>query len=172
MRIAKIEILIIDLPTTRPHKLAMATINSQAMVIVRLCDEDGYEGLGEASVIPHYGSETVEAIKLVIDDYLAPALIGQNPAHLEAILQAMDKMLKDNSYAKAALEMACVDLVLRRLGVSAAVLFGGPVREKIRTLWVLGNGDTKKDIAEAQKKLEAGLHNLCPSSDNSRHLGA
>lgn len=160
MRIASIETIIVDLPTRRPHKLAMATIHSQGMVLVRLRDRDGSEGLGEASVIPHYGSETVEAIKVVIDDYLAPALIGQDPAKLEGILAIMDKVLKDNTYAKAAAEMACVDLVARGLGVPASSLFGGSVRDRIPTLWVLGNGETDKDIAEAQQKLDANLHKL------------
>jgi L-alanine-DL-glutamate epimerase-like enolase superfamily enzyme len=70
MRIAAIETIIVDLPTRRPHHLAMATINSQGRVLVRVRDEEGREGIGEAPVIPHYGAETVEGIKLVIDDYL------------------------------------------------------------------------------------------------------
>lgn len=160
MRIASIETILFDLPTVRPHKLAMATITNQSLVLVRIRDEDGNEGLGEASVIPHYGSETVEAIKVVIDGYLAPALIGFNVNSLEAIVHQMDVMLKENFYAKAAVEMACVDLLARRLGVSSSVLFGGAVRDKLRVLWVLGAGETEKDIAEAQQKLDARLHDL------------
>jgi muconate cycloisomerase len=160
MRIAAIETIIVNLPMRRPHHLAMATMNSQGKVLVRIRDEDGREGIGEASVIPHYGAETVEGIKLMIDEYLAPALIGRDPVGMEAVLALMDKVVKDNAYAKAAVEMACVDLVARSLGVSAAMLFGGAVRDRIRTLWVLGTGDAEKDIAEAQEKLEAKLYDL------------
>ncbi len=158
MHIASIETILADLPTIRPHKLAMATITSQSLVLVRVRDEDGVEGFGEASVIPHYGSETVEAIKGVIDGYLAPALIGKDPSALEELLRQMDRVLKDNHYAKAAIEMGCVDLVARRLGVSTSLLFGGPVRDRLRVLWVLGTGDADKDIAEAEQKLEQRLH--------------
>lgn len=160
MNIDSIESIIIDLPTKRPHKLAMATINSQSLVIVRIRDADGAEGIGEASVIPHYGSETVEAIKAVIDGYLAPVLIGMNPADLELLHQRMNGALKDNHYAKAAVEMACVDLAARRLGVPASTLFGGSLRERLDVLLVLGNGDAPRDIALAEEKLESREHRL------------
>ena len=160
MKIASVETIIVDLPTVRPHKLAMATINSQGLVIVRVRDEDGNVGLGEASVIPHYGSETVEAIKLVIDDYLAPAVIGLDPAALEILHEKMNACLKENLYPKAALEMACVDLAARRIGVPASTLFGGAVRDRLQVLLVLGNGDAPRDIALAEQKLDERLHNL------------
>lgn len=160
MPIISVESIIIDLPTVRPHKLAMATINSQSLVIVRVRDKDGNVGLGEASVIPHYGSETVEAIKIVIDDYLANAVIGVDASNLEQVHQRMNESLKDNLYAKAAVEMACVDLAARRMGVSSSTLFGGAVRESLRVLLVLGYGETSKDIALAEEKLEKREHDL------------
>jgi hypothetical protein len=80
MRIASIETIIVDLPTRLPHHLAMAIINSQGRVLARIRDENGNEGICEAPVIPDYGAETVEGIKLLIDDYLGPSVIDQNPA--------------------------------------------------------------------------------------------
>jgi muconate cycloisomerase len=159
MRIASIETVVFDLPTTRPHNLAMATINQQSLILVRVRDEDGNEGLGEASVIPNYGSETIEAIQIVIDQYLAPPLIGTDPALFGALLATMDSRLKDNLYAKAAIEMACVDLVARRLGVPASALFGGAVRDRLPVLLVLGAGDADKDVAQAREMLDKRLHN-------------
>ena len=160
MHIASVESILVDLPTLRPHKLAMATITSQSMVLVRVRDDEGGEGWGEASVIPHYGSESVEAIKIVIDGYLAPAVLGMHPAELELLHQKMDATLKENSYAKAAIEMGCVDLASRRMGIAASMLFGGAVRDKLRLLLVLGSGDTDRDIAQAEQKLDERLHDL------------
>ncbi|MHC5797132.1 muconate cycloisomerase family protein [Lacisediminihabitans sp. FW035] len=157
-RIRSIETVLFDLPTVRPHKLAMATINQQSLILVRIRDEDGIEGLGEASVIPRYGAETIEAIQIVIDKYLAPSLIGRDPAQLRAVLSTMDAALKDNPYAKAAVEMACVDLVARRLGVAASTLFGGPVRDRLPVVLVLGAGETEADIALAQEMLDRRRH--------------
>jgi muconate cycloisomerase len=160
MYIDSVETIIVDLPTVRPHKLSMATINSQGLVIVRVRDAAGNEGLGEASVIPHYGGETVEAIKVVIDDYLAPAVIGACAADLEALHERMNNTLKENHYAKAALEMACVDLAARNLGVAASTLFGGAVRDRLRVLLVLGYGEAERDIALAEEKLAERVHDL------------
>jgi muconate cycloisomerase len=160
MHIVSVETIVIDLPTVRPHKLAMATINSQGLVLVRVRDAEGNVGLGEASVIPHYGSETVEAIKLVIDQYLAPAVIGLDAGDLEVLHQKMNETLKENHYPKAALEMACVDLAARRLGVPSSALFGGAVRDRLQVLLVLGNGDAARDIALAEQKLDERQHNL------------
>lgn len=160
MYIDSVETIIVDLPTVRPHKLSMATINSQGLVIVRVRDAAGNEGLGEASVIPHYGGETVEAIKVVIDDYLAPVVIGACAADLEALHERMNNALKENHYAKAALEMACVDLAARNLGVAASTLFGGAVRDRLRVLLVLGHGEAERDIALAEEKLAERVHDL------------
>lgn len=158
--IATVETVAFDLPTVRPHKLAMATIDAHSLLLVRIRDRDGREGLGEAAVIPQYGAETIEAIQVVIDRYLGPAVIGMDPSNVERLLARMDVVLKDNLYAKAAIEMACYDLVGKALGVPVSTLLGGAVHDRLRTLWVLGNGEQAKDIAEAQQKLDARLHNL------------
>jgi L-alanine-DL-glutamate epimerase-like enolase superfamily enzyme len=75
-RLAKIDSFIVDLPTIRPHVLAMATMHRQSMVIVRITDADGGEGIGEGTTIGglSYGDESPEGIKLAIDTYIAPLL--------------------------------------------------------------------------------------------------
>jgi L-alanine-DL-glutamate epimerase-like enolase superfamily enzyme len=79
---------------------------------------------------------------------------------IEALTAQMDQLIKRNAYAKAAVEMACVDLAAKAAGLSADGLFGGRVREQIPILWVLATGDADKDIAEAEAKLEQRLHKL------------
>ena len=49
--IESIETVIVDLPTLRPHKLAMHTMQNQTLVIIRLRCTDGIEGIGEATPI-------------------------------------------------------------------------------------------------------------------------
>ncbi|BCQ63272.1 hypothetical protein PBOI14_50220 [Pseudomonas sp. Boi14] len=44
--IESIETIIVDLPTIRPHKLAMHTMQNQTLVLIRLRCADGIEGLG------------------------------------------------------------------------------------------------------------------------------
>ncbi len=81
IKITGIETTIIDLPTIRPHHLSMTVMMKQSMVIIRLFCSDGVEGLGEATTIGgvSYADEFPEGIKLAIDTYFAPLLIGKDP---------------------------------------------------------------------------------------------
>ena len=49
--IEQVQAIIVDLPTIRPHKLAMHTMQQQTLVILRLRCSDGVEGIGEATTI-------------------------------------------------------------------------------------------------------------------------
>lgn len=158
MQIHSIESIIVDIPLVRPHKLAMATIQSQRNVVVRILSEDGVEGIGEAASIPHYGAETPQTIKTVIDSVLAPALAGATFNSLEELSGRMGKLLKGNPYAKAAVDIACCDMLARSLDIPVSRLFGGQVHDRLPVLWVLGIGDADRDIEEALAKLEARLH--------------
>ena len=68
-----------DIPTTRTHHLSFAAVDTQNYVIVKVF-ADGLVGIGEASTIggPAWVDESTEAIKVTIDTYLAPHLLGNN----------------------------------------------------------------------------------------------
>lgn len=153
MKLHSIDTTIVDLPVARPHKLAMAVIDRHSQVIVRVRTECGVEGLGEIAIIPHYGEEAPGAIKSMIDEVIAPCLVGYDIRRLEGLVQFMDQIIKNNAYAKGGIEMACVDAIARAMNVPAYQLFGGKLHDSIPLLWVLGNGVIDKDIAEAEARL-------------------
>ena len=159
--ITAVEAILIDLPTIRAHQLAMATMQQQTLVIVRLQCSDGIEGIGEATTIGglSYGDESPEGIKLTIDTYLAPALVGQDAVNVHAAMARLNKVARGNRFAKSALETALLDAQGKRLGVPLATLLGGAVRDTLPALWTLASGDTGRDIAEAEQLLEARRHN-------------
>ncbi|MBK0402802.1 muconate cycloisomerase [Adhaeribacter sp. BT258] len=158
--IEKIETLIIDLPTIRPHHLSMAVMRNQAMVIVRLFCSDGIEGLGEATTIGglSYGDESPEGMKLTIDTYIAPLLTGKPAWSTNAIMALLNYNIQGNNFAKAAIETALLDAQGKRLGVSIADLLGGAVTQTLPVLWTLASGDTDKDIQEAHELMAKGRH--------------
>jgi muconate cycloisomerase len=94
LKIISIEAIPYDLPTIRPHKLAMATITEHTLVLVRIRDDEGREGLGEVAIIPHYGAETQRGACQVIDHVLAPNLLGKDPTSIEALTAQMDQLIK------------------------------------------------------------------------------
>ena len=159
--VVAVETLIVDLPTIRAHQLAMTVMNTQSMVIVRLRCSDGIEGIGEATTIGglSYGEESPESIKLNIDTYLAPALIGRDATNIHAAMAKLAYTARGNTFAKSALETALLDAQGKRLGVPVSTLLGGAVRDRLPVLWTLASGDTQRDIAEAESLLESRRHN-------------
>ena len=78
--IQHIETFLVDVPTIRPHKLSVATMNTQTLVLVRVRCADGIVGWGEATTIGglNYGEESPDSIKVNIDSHIAPLLIGMD----------------------------------------------------------------------------------------------
>src|SRR6476620_12458739 len=118
-QITSVEAILVDLPTIRAHQLAMATMQQQTLVIVRLRSSAGIEGIGEATTIGglSYGEESPEGIKLTIDTYLAPALAGLDATNINAAMAKLNKIARGNRFAKSALETALLDAEGKRLGV-------------------------------------------------------
>lgn len=174
IRIEAIEAILVDLPTIRAHQLAMAVMQQQTLVIVRLRCSDGVEGLGEATTIGglSYGEESPEGIKLAIDTYLAPALAGQDATNVRAALARLDKVARGNRFAKSALETALLDAQGKRLGVPLATLLGGAVRPGLPVLWTLASGDTARDIDEAEALLQSRRHNTFKLKIGRREVAA
>lgn len=158
--VSSIEAILVDLPTIRAHQLAMATMQQQTLVVVRLRCSDGIEGIGEATTIGglSYGDESPEGIKLTIDTYLAPALKGVDATNIHAAMARLEKVARGNRFAKCALETALLDAQGKRLGVPVSTLLGGAVRTALPTLWTLASGDTQRDIEEAERWLAERRH--------------
>jgi muconate cycloisomerase len=76
--IEAIETILVDVPTIRPHRLSVATMNCQTLVLVLVRCADGIVGVGEGTTIGGlaYGEESPESIKVNIDTYFAPLLKG------------------------------------------------------------------------------------------------
>ncbi|MDR5747870.1 muconate/chloromuconate family cycloisomerase [Caballeronia sp. LZ029] len=162
VQITSVEAILVDLPTIRAHQLSMATMQQQTMVIIRLRSSDGIEGIGEATTIGglSYGEESPEGIKLTIDTYLAPALVGQDARNVNAAMLKLNKVARGNRIAKSGLETALLDAQGKRLGVPVSALLGGAVRKTLPVLWTLASGDTSRDIEEAETLLAERRHNV------------
>ncbi|AXF00806.1 muconate/chloromuconate family cycloisomerase [Paraburkholderia hospita] len=160
-QITSVETVLVDLPTIRAHQLAMATMQQQTLVVVRLRSSDGIEGIGEATTIGglSYGEESPEGIKLTIDTYLAPALVGQDATNVNLAMLKLNKVARGNRFAKCAIETALLDAQGKRLGVPVSTLLGGAVRNTLPVLWTLASGDTQRDIEEAEMLLAERRHN-------------
>ena len=160
--VERVETLIVDLPTIRPHKLSVATMNGQTLMLVKVHCSDGVVGIGEGTTIGGlaYGGESPETMKVAIDTYFAPVMIGENASRVQALMARIGKMVKENRFAKSAVETALLDAQGKRLGLPVSELLGGRRRDRLAVAWTLASGDTAKDIAEAEKMLDLRRHRI------------
>lgn len=160
--VERIETLLIDLPTIRPHKLSVATMDGQTLMLVRVYCSDGVIGIGEGTTIGGlaYGGESPESMKLAIDSYFAPLMIGQDATGVQSLMARIDKMVKENRFAKCAIETALLDAHGKRLGLPVSELLGGRRRDSLPVAWTLASGNTATDIAEAEAMLERRRHKV------------
>jgi L-alanine-DL-glutamate epimerase-like enolase superfamily enzyme len=130
-------------------------------VLVRVGDEDGRLGLGEASVTSVWSGETQAGAIALIRDVLAPLVAGADPFDLEWINRRLQRAAFGNSFAKAALEAALLDLQAQILGVPLYKLLGGrersPSSDKgIRLKFVVGAVEPRLAAERARRMVERG----------------
>jgi muconate cycloisomerase len=133
-------------------------------VLVRIHDESGRVGLGEASVTSVWSGETQAGAIALIEQVLAPLVVGADPFDVEWISRRLDRAAFGNSFAKAALEMALLDLQGQTLGVPAYKLLGGkasrgcqpPEDAGIRLKFVVGAVEPDLAAQRARRMVERG----------------
>ena len=139
MKITKVETIPINIPRLNPLVLSFGKLDTMTYIITKVYTDEGIIGLGEAAALqgPTWSEESQETIKGIIDKYLAKLVIGENPFHIEKILEKMD-YVRGNLFAKAAIEFAIFDIIGKYLEVPVFQLLGGLYREKTLLSWSLG----------------------------------
>lgn len=172
VRIENVETILVDVPTIRPHRLSVATMNCQTLVLVRIRCADGLVGVGEGTTIGGlaYGEESPESIKVNVDTYFAPLLEGMDATRPGIAMAKLRALFQGNRFAKSAVETALFDAQAQRLGVPLSELFGGRVRDSIEVAWTLASGDTGRDIDEAERVFEAKRHRVFKLKIGSRSV--
>lgn len=103
------------------------TTSPNVVVIIRT--DNGAVGYGEACPVPAFTSETQLSIVELVEQRVAPALLGKNPENRLRLLQEISKVLNFAPFTVTAVDTALLDLVGRALNVPAHVLLGGAFRE-------------------------------------------
>ena len=160
-----IETIVISLPARRPHLWAgMTAPAGRGYVVVKLRLMGGAIGWGEAQTIATWGGddgcrygETAETACSVIEKYLAPALAEIDLRRIEAVHQAMDRVLRGHPYAKAAVEIAALDAVTRQLEMPVYQMLGGKFRDRIPVAHSIGLMEISSAVEEVQQVAAEGV---------------
>jgi L-alanine-DL-glutamate epimerase-like enolase superfamily enzyme len=130
-------------------------------VVVRITDESGASGWGQAVPVETWTYETVETVESTLARYLAPALLGANPADLSDAHARMEAAIRPSfsvgqPLAKAALDLACHDLWGRQSGRSVSQLLGKSDVRAIELSWTINAATLDKAAQELERGRAAG----------------
>ncbi len=155
-RIAKIEACAVSIPLESPLRMAGVDIASAENLIVRVSDRDGNRGWGEAASAPLMTGETAEGMVAAVR-YMAPQLEETEVESPEALHRSIDRLVYGNNGAKAAIEIALLDLIGRRRKQPLHELLGGRVRDEAVMLTMVASGDPESEVRNAREQRDAGF---------------
>jgi L-alanine-DL-glutamate epimerase-like enolase superfamily enzyme len=146
----KISHEVVRLKTRYPFVIARGGYAAHENVVVRITDDDGIEGFGEAAPNRYYG-ESVATVAAALEQF-APVLGSADSWSLEAIESALNRTLRGNGSAKSAVSAALHDIIGRRLGVPIHRLWGldaSDAGESSFTIGIADNDGLRQRVADA-----------------------
>jgi glucarate dehydratase len=127
MRIARIEVSVVNVPFIAPIRWSGGANADWTRLVIQMHTDDGLVGLGET-----LGGEVTKAL---IETEIAQMFLGEDPFDLERILSKTTFVPlyygKCGYCAIAGLELACWDLMGKATGQPLCRLLGGRLREEI-----------------------------------------
>ena len=165
--IQSVKTIIVQLPTRREHKWTGLTEVIGRYVMVKMTDSDGRVGWGEAPALKDWGGEfgryfgeSALITRAVIDNYLAPAIIGIETANLVELHARMDATIRGYPYSKAAMEFAAYDLAGRWLNVPVHTLLGGKARDRVPVTHSIGLISIDEARSEVARIVAEGVRTI------------
>src|SRR5882757_1692587 len=162
-----VETILVQLPTRREHKWTGLTEPIGRYLLTRITDDSGGVGWGEAPALKDWGGEygryfgeSTLIVRTIIENYLAPAIVGVELGNFVDLHARMDAVIKGYPYAKAAIEFAVYDLTGRWLGIPAHVLLGGRAKAAIPVTHSIGLLSLEDAAKEAAQVVAEGIKTI------------
>lgn len=160
MNIKSVKVSMIRLPMKQPFSVAYETYYDMPSIIVRIETDHGLVGYGEGVPDQHVTGETVESVYAILTRYLGPLLIDENPFNIEHIHNKMDQAIHGAPTAKAAIDIACYDLMGKGSGQPVYNLLGGRYHSFLTIPHVVGIQDVEGTVQESCTAVEQGYTSL------------
>ncbi len=152
----------IDLTLTVPFRISRGVEYTTSNVVVQI-NHEGFTGYGEAAPDEYYGESQETVLACVA---LFAGNLGNDPFALEDVMRHLDKIIRRNPAAKAAVDMALYDLIGKMLGVPLYKLLGLNAAHAAYTSFTLG---LDSPIEMAKKALIARDYPIPKVKVGTRH---
>lgn len=159
-RIKYIDAIALEMPLKKQWKISLYQATTRSHAVVRITTEDGVTGYGEVAPSPAFMGETGHTVALIVNNYYAPALEGQDSFAIESLHNQMECVIHGNQAARSAVDMALYDIIGKMLGRPVYDLIGGRYRDRVALSWVVGIQNMEGAVEEAKWAMESGYRVL------------
>jgi L-Ala-D/L-Glu epimerase / N-acetyl-D-glutamate racemase len=146
-------------PLHTPFVTALRRTTTTDTVVVRVTDDDGVTGWGEAPQVWQVTGESLAGAEACVEGPLAAVVTGRDVDDLAATCRAVARAVAANFGAKAAIDVALHDLAARRRGVSLPV-FLGAATHRVGTDVTLAAGEADGLATTARERVADGFRVL------------
>ncbi|MGG1674983.1 mandelate racemase/muconate lactonizing enzyme family protein [Neobacillus sp. NRS-1170] len=160
MKIIKADIVGIHLPLKTPFIISYETYDYMPSVIVKLETDGGLIGYGEAVPDEHVTGESFFSAIEILKHQLLPAIMGESPFAIERIHHIMDSRIHANPAAKAAIDIACYDLMGKYSDKPVYELIGGKFHNELTFAKVLSIEEPEIMAEKAKQAVAQGYSSL------------
>ncbi len=159
MKIVDILIKKVDFKRRKVFKIAFGKGSDiSRRIYIKIITDEGIYGLGEATPSPLVMGETINgAIEAI--EYMKPSLIGADPLDIANIHKIMDSKLLHNTSAKAAIDIACYDIIGKKEGKAVHKLLGAQ-NDTLQTDITIGIDTIEEMVNEAVERVNEGFRIL------------
>jgi L-alanine-DL-glutamate epimerase-like enolase superfamily enzyme len=170
LRVTAVEPMVVEVPLRAPVRGVHGTVAAQRSVLVRVATAEGLEGWGNVDPVGGYSTVSADDVASTVRR-LAPALLGADALNAQRALGTMDARVEGALEAKAAVEMALLDLAGRALGVPVTTLLGGTVRDEVRFNAWIGTVPPEQAAREATEWVARGFRSAKIKVDGASEAG-
>ena len=134
-------------------------------VLVKVVDREGNVGWGQCVPSHTWSYETLESVKTTIDQYLGPALIGQDAFDGPSIGSIMNRTIAGSfstgqPICKAGIDLALFDLTGKILGQTASQRWNRNGSRRVTISWTI-DARTRDEVAElVEQAHDRGFRNF------------
>ncbi len=131
LKIERVEVFGVAMPLVTEFKNAYLSKSVVKSAVVRITATGGAVGYGNIDPTPGYSKESIEDSLEMLRTRLAGLVMGMDPTNVHRILAKIEPAVDSYLDAKAAIEMACVDLSARVAGMPVYTYLGGAVKDRL-----------------------------------------
>lgn len=172
--ITAVEVLTVPVPFRRSFVIGSGPVGAgnaaTEVVFVKLTADDGTVGWGEQRALPTWSYETHTTIAAVIEENLAPLVIGRSPYDIVGFHRAAAAALSPSvsngfPFARAAVDIALHDLAGKAAGLPVHALLGGRLTDRVPLCSAIGIQPVEQVEAQAVDSQDLHAYKVKISGD-------